>query len=193
MHLSRTGRVAALVTGLLIASIPTLATGPNDAVAKVDDKTITLHEANETALSFSARTPQDLYDLQKRAIDALVDEHLLTQEAKKRGVTSEALIRQEITSKVTPATEPEAKAWFDKNPNRVSGRQFDQIKGQIQQFIGSERLNQVRTTYLSTLRSAAKISVMLEPPRADIKIAENKPVKGPREAAISIIEYSDFQ
>src|SRR5262245_2579306 len=75
---------------------------PTDVVASVGSTSITLAEVDERALQQSASTfgsmrlAQALYEARQSAITAIVDDLLMQQDAKTRGVELSALVDQEI-------------------------------------------------------------------------------------------------
>src|SRR6185436_15419560 len=54
-----------------------------------------------------------------------------------------------------------------------------------------QRLAQRRSDFAKSLRDAAGVKVLLEPPRADVKAAG--PARGKETAPITIVEFSDFE
>jgi protein-disulfide isomerase len=54
------------------------------------------------------------------------------------------------------------------------------------------QMNAASRKLLARLRESAKVTVNLEPPRMKIDIGES-PVQGPKEAKVTIIDFSDYQ
>src|SRR4029077_20450635 len=59
-------------------------------------------------------------------------------------------------------------------------------------LLSQERLQAARTQYLTGLRSKTKVRILLDPPRQMVASA-GSPAKGPANAPIEMIEFSDFQ
>src|SRR5262249_24738990 len=80
---------------------------PSDVVATVGTTTITLAQVDDVALQQRSgnfgniKLSQALYQARRNALDEMVGDSLIRQEAAARGVTSDALATQEISSKVT--------------------------------------------------------------------------------------------
>lgn len=190
----------AVIPALAALAAAAIAAGPvatdaaaAEVAAKVDGKAIDIAQVNAKAVEMSGRTAQERYDLQQRAMNELIAEMLFEKEAKKRGTTVEKLLAAEVTAKVKPVSDDESKAWYDANPRRVGGRPFEQINGQIKQLLAGERQGQARSAFIDSLKKTASVELLMEPPRAEIKIAKNDPAKGPATAAVTIVEFSDFQ
>src|SRR5437868_14770067 len=100
---------------------------PSDTVATVGPRSFTLAEVDdralrETAGSFgNARLGQALYLARRAAIDQLVGNELLDQEAKSRSMDRSTLVEKEIAANVKVPTEDEITAGYQANPGRVEG------------------------------------------------------------------------
>ena len=90
-------------------------------------------------------------------------------------------------------TEADANAWFDANQNRVRGRTLEQLSQQIKTFLNTENQTKVEAAFLDMLKKKTQVSLMLQPPRRKVTVLENDPSKGPKDAPVLIVEYSDFQ
>ena len=162
-------------------------------VARVGDQPITLDAVDEKVLTTNLQVFQDLYDARRQAIEEIVAEAVLAQEAASRGITSEELVAEEITSKVPPVTEEDIQAFFDQNRARLGGQTLEQIGPQIREYLVARNESGARERFIGELREAAGVDVALEPPRVPITVASNERMKGPEDATITIVEYSDFQ
>ena len=172
--------------------------GPTDVVATVGAVTITLEQVDRKALEEPAETfgdmklSQAIYEARRAAVDDIVGNILLDQEARRLGVERAALAEQEINSKVKAVTEAEIAAWYQTNKQRVKGATLDQVRAPIQSLLTQERIQAARTTYLETLQARTPVRVMIEPPRAVVN-AGKSPAKGAASAPIEIIEFADFE
>jgi len=171
---------------------------PSDVVATVGSSSITTAQVDERALqqptsSFgSMKLSQALYEARRIALEDLVASTLMDREAKLRGVDRAALVEQEITSKITQVSESEIAAWYEANRARVQGATLDQVRQAIRSYLTQERMQDVRTRYLDTLKATNPVRVMLDPPRQAVA-AGSSPSRGPANAPIEIVEFSDFQ
>lgn len=171
---------------------------PSDVVATVGGTSITLAEVDDKALQQpvsnfgNARLAQALYEARRAAIDEIVATALMDGEAKALGIDRPALVEKEITSKITPVTDPEVSAWYQANQSRVQGAPLEQVRAPIRAYLTQERMEEVRQRYLGTLKAKTAVRVMLEPPRINVSAA-NAPAKGPAGAPVELIEFSDFQ
>jgi protein-disulfide isomerase len=170
----------------------------SDVVATVGSQSITLAEVDEKALeapvsNFSGKLSQALYDARRAALEEIVASKLMDDAAKQQGVDRAALVEKEITAKVPAVTEPEIEAWYQANQSRVQGASLEQVRQPIRMFLTQERAMKARGQYIDALKSKTKVAVLLDPPRQTVKMAAKSPTRGPADAPIQIVEFSDFQ
>jgi len=193
----------ACVVALVTACSPTAAQqskrlAPSDVVATVGSTAITLAEVDDKALqqpvtSFgSVKLAVALYQARRAALDELVAGKLIDEAAKAQSVDRASLVEKEITAKIVPVTEDDIGFWYQTNQARVQGASLDQARQPIRQFLTQQRMQEVRERYLTTLKGRTTVRVMLDPPR-QIVATEGRPAKGPANAPIEIVEFSDFQ
>lgn len=176
------------------ARTPSETASDSSVVARVGERQITLAEVDERALKANMAVFQQLYDARRQAIEELLAEALLEDEAKKRGITAEELETQEIRSKVREVTPGDVEDFFNQNRTRIPpGQTLEQLSGQIREYLTARNQLSARENYLSALREKANVDVTLDPPRVPITVAEGERVKGGSGAPVTIVEYSDFQ
>jgi protein-disulfide isomerase len=171
----------------------------SDVVATVGSTTITLGQVDEIALRQPAenfgilRLSQAIYEARRVAIDELVGNTLLDQEAKAQGVERTALFNREVSSKVTSPTDAEITAWYLANQERVQGATLDQARKPIHAFLIQERTQTARQAYLDRLKVKTSVKLSLESPRQAVKVADVAAALGPANAPVELIEFSDFE
>jgi protein-disulfide isomerase len=171
---------------------------PTDIVATVGARSFTLADVDDRALkeaaaSFgNARLGQALFLARRAAIDQMVGNELLDQEAKSRGMDRPALVEKEIAANVKTPTDADINEWYQANPARVQGAPLDQVRAPIRNLLIQQRMQDSREQYLDTLRKKIKVTVALEPVREKVADA-GFPSQGPSNAPIVMIEFSDFQ
>lgn len=180
------------------SAAPTKQPSQSEVVATVGNTPITLEEVDVRALqepvsSFgNAKLVQALYMSRRASIEELVANRLLDDEARKRGISRAVLVEQEIAAKAPAPTEAEVTAWYQANPQRVNGATLDQVRQPIRNLLIEQRMDAARTTYLDTLKAKTTISIKLDPPRFEVSDG-GRAAKGPADAPIQLIEFSDFQ
>jgi protein-disulfide isomerase len=166
---------------------------PGQLAAQIGERKVTLAEIDKKMLDQNSEIAQQIYEARRSIIDAMIEEELLAGAAAKRSMTVEALLDEDVTKKIAPVDDAAVKAFFDENQGRLGGRTLEQISGQIKVFLEQQRATEARSTYIADLRKAAGVRVALDPPRRDVKVAADEPSRGPVEAPVTLVEYSDFQ
>ena len=171
---------------------------PNEVVATVGATSITLAQVDEKALQQSSgdfggvKLWQAIFEARRLAIEELVEDALLQQDASARKLDPAKVIEQEITSKVAMPTDDEVASWYEQNRGRLQGATLDQAQPAIRNFLVQQRTLSARQQYMSGLRAKTIVRITLDPPRQVIAKAD-RPSKGPANAPIELIEFSDFQ
>ena len=167
---------------------------PTEPLAEVNGEAITAGEVERGVSVKLSQLEQQIYNLKRQELDALITQRLLAQDAARRSVSVAALLDTEVTSKVDLVTDQEVEDFYQQNKARVSGDEAD-IRQKIRAFLQQQKLAALRKIFVESLWSQAKVLVRLEPPtpaRIDVPVA-GAPVRGAAEADVAIVEFSDFQ
>lgn len=171
----------------------TKATG--ETLAEVDGVPIKAQEIDrDNALGIEiSKLQEQIYQLRLQKLEALIGDRLLAKEAAKRGISVEALLAAEVTSKAGQVTDQEVDAFYQANKARLGGEEAF-LRQQIRTYLQNQKLAAQRQSFLQSLRSQAKIVVHLKRPpvfRAEVPV-DGAPVRGPAMAPVTIVEVSDF-
>ena len=170
------------------------AAASGQVVLRVGDKSFTLEELDEKAMKYNLKPYQDLYEHRRQAIEQMVNEMLLDQEAAKRGISREDLLRVEVTDKASVIPDADVATFYEQNKAQMGGRELDDdLRVQIRDFLIKQRRAFAHQQFVQSLRQNVKVDVALDAPRVEIVVAESEPAKGPANAPVTIVEYSDFQ
>ena len=167
--------------------------GASPVVATIGSKKITLSELDAKGQASNFQAYQEMYDARRGALMGMIDEVLIAEEAKSRGVTAEALVQQEVQAKITQPTPAEISAFYEEKKAQMGGQTLEQIGPRIGQFLAQQRSTEAREKFLDGLRKKAGVVISLEPPRIDVEVAQSDPAQGPASAKVTIVEFSDFQ
>ena len=166
------------------------AEAPAEVAAEIDGEAITVAELDdrikEELFRSRAGDAAKLYDLRSDMLDEMIRQRLLEAEGKRRGVPPEGVVELELKA-MGPVPEEEIVAFYEKNFAKQGDRKLEDIRDQIEGYLKSRRAAEVPRR----LRERAKVEVLLTVPRYEV--AAEGPSKGPADARITIIEFSDFQ
>ena len=117
----------------------------------------------------------------------LLDERVLALEAAARKTTAQALL---AALKIPPVTPEQIQAFYDGQKGQLT-QPFEQVAPKIRQFLENQATERSRRQYFDALRIKYQAVLTLEPARE--QVAATGPVRGPANAPVTIVEFSDFQ
>jgi protein-disulfide isomerase len=165
----------------------------SEPLAIVNGTAITNAEV-ESALGPSlAKLEEQVYELKRTKLNALIDDTLISVEAKKRGISTDALIQAEVTAKLTPVTDEEIAVFYGANQARLQ-KDLNAWRAEVRAFLVQQRAAERRQAFAKELRAAGKVDVLLAAPkliRAEVSTA-GAFAKGGAAAPVTIVEFSDF-
>ena len=186
------GFVFAFLAGISFAPSILQAEATSNILATVGEKSISEADIANQIKAQMMRLDNQVYSLKKKAIDTIINNHLMAEEAKKRGITRQQLTKQEVTDKIVAATDAEVTAYYNKNKARLRGKKQEEVQDQIEQTLKNQKQQQQQQAFTAALRKTATIDIKIKPPVVDVPIA-GAPAKGPENAPITLVEFSDFQ
>ena len=185
---------ALLIVLLLTACESVQRTGSAAELAgRVGTDSITLAEVDARVQADEPETWQTLYQARSRALQAIVDDRLLTAEARREGIGTDSLLAREIAARVKPIAEAEVTALYEQNRNQMGGRTLEEMRGQLRNYLAASAARRAGAGYLADLAAVAGVKVLIEPPRRQLTVGDQEPARGPADAPVVIVEYSDFQ
>jgi hypothetical protein len=85
---------------------------PTEPLAEVNGETITAKDLESALGAKLFNLEEQIYNLKRQELEALIAQRLLAQEAAKRGISVPALLDAEVTAKVGLVTENEVEAFY---------------------------------------------------------------------------------
>jgi protein-disulfide isomerase len=172
-------------------------------LAKVDGKEITRQEVLDNAKAQMEQAEAQLtqcqanyerakYQIVEASVREMVDNALLDAEAAKRGISRDELVAAEVDGMVAEVTDEDVDTWYNENQARLRGAPKEQIAPQIKQFLTQQRQQEAHDNFIKSLKEGSKVALYLEPPRTEVE-TEGHPAKGPENAPVTIVEFSDFE
>ncbi len=181
---------AFVITAVLLATAPVVRAA--DPVATVGGTAISQADLEKEVKAKLIEIDNQRYEALKEGLDGLIAEELFKQEAKARNSTPEALMKTEVTDKVTPPTDAEVQKLYDENKQALQGQTLDQVKPRIVEYLKQQGAEQKRQAFIEELKKKYPVKTSLRPPVVQVGTA-GFPTKGPATAPITIVEFSDYQ
>ena len=185
-------RINLLWVALTLAA-PFVLAAPHSAnlVATVDGQPIYEEELMSVAGTSLFEIRKQEYKVKDDALQKLILKKLIEVEAKRRGLSEEELLKQEVDSKIAEPSDDEARGYYLASKNQTT-LPYDQIKSQIKRLLKTSEIQQGREKYADSLRSKADVAILLRPPKVEVGYDPGR-VKGDPNAPVTIVEFSDFQ
>jgi protein-disulfide isomerase len=161
-----------------------------EVLAKVGDVAVTMVDVEELAGPQLRQLEQRRHELIETTLARAIEEKLIEMEAKKRGLSEEQLLAAEVESKVSEVTDAEVDAFYEERKAQIN-QPKEQIAERIKMYLQSQREQETRQKFVDSLRGSYPVRTLFEPIR--VEVAADGPAKGPANAPVTIVEFSDFQ
>jgi len=171
---------------------PTRGTSAGEVVATIGDTPIKAADVDARIGNKLLRIRVEEYTQRRQVLQEMIANALLENEAARRSITVKDLLEQEVEKKARPVTEEEAGAVYESLPDRFRGSAPAGALRSIVESMHRQRVNQRRQAFTRDLERAAGVRVLLEPPRINVD-SSGRPARGPADAPVTIVEFSDFQ
>src|SRR5690242_3450868 len=129
-----------------------------DTVGIVNGVKITAGDINKSVGDAVSQLQRQVIDAQKRELDLMINPRLLTEEAKKRGVTTVKLLDDEVVAKVTKPTQADAQVFYNQNKARINS-EFKDVADDIVTYLFQQRQQDEAKRFAATLRAASEVKV----------------------------------
>ncbi len=162
------------------------------AVATIDGRTITVGELDDfikEELFSDATSERDLatlYKVRARALKGLIDKIIVEKAASAANLPFEDYLDQQVEAEGEVPEEAIA-AFYEEQIDQMGGLSLDEMRERISAYLKEQRV----VTIVADLREQADTEILLEPVRIGVEAIG--PSKGPDDAVVTIVEFSDFQ
>lgn len=164
---------------------------PSPVVASASGLTVSDAELADY-LQTQPKLARELYDLRRKALEEYVLDRLVDQAAKQAGKSPGSWLQGEVERQVVAPSDLEIQTLFDTRlkPEHPEAR-IDRDGPRIREYLLDERRTEALHNVLEGLRKSSKLQIELAPPR--VKLSDRGPSKGPATAAVTIVEFSDYE
>jgi predicted DsbA family dithiol-disulfide isomerase len=174
----------------------TAAAEDTTAALRIGDETVTVSELDawikeqlfqqETQNGNAAK----LHEVRAQGAENMIAQRLLEQEAQKLGQDVDSLLEAEA-KKRTNVPDEEVQRFYEEHKASFGERPMEEVKTQIRDHLERRRAPEAAREYVDSLREQANVAVLLERPRTPVEPIG--PAKGPADAPVTIVEFSDYQ
>ncbi len=138
---------------------------------------------------------RELHQQRRRVADRMATDDVLAREAKARGLTTEALLAQEVPARVIAMPDAALAALYDSLGERTRGADLEQMRPALRAWLERKSEPDVaKMAYVEELvKTSTRIDVVLEAPAVQVERSALDPVLGPASAPIEIVAFGDLQ
>ena len=168
---------------------------PNTVVARYNGTNITLKDVEEKAGKQLRDLEKQKYEIRSQAVEGIVIAALVKAEATKVGQTEDQWVKAQLEAKLPKPSEEEIKKVFEENKARMPpDSTVESMREQIIAFIQRDAQRDAAMSIFADLKKKANYEMLLkEPEEPRVQVAAIGPDRGPKDAKVTIVEFSDFQ
>jgi protein-disulfide isomerase len=165
------------------------APAPNAVVATVNG--VAIRESDLHVESQLTALRQQEFEIKRQALQAALGRKLLDAAAQARGVTVEQFFSQEVEQKIGEPKADELEAVYSAQRERFQ-KPLAEVRDQVRDAWREMRIKALRQALAERLLGGADIQILIQPPRYQVDLG-NAPRRGPSQAPVTIVEFSDYQ
>ena len=172
---------------------------PSAPVAKIGGQVITAGELDELVKGDLKKLEQQYqeqqYQVRRQGLESMIRRKVFEAKAKAQNVTPDELVNKEVVAKIAEPTDAEVRALYD--AAKAGGQQLpplEQVKPDIVRYVKNQKAQGELAAYYDQLKKDANVEVLLPayaPPK--VAVEATGPSKGPQDAPVTIVEFSDYQ
>jgi protein-disulfide isomerase len=170
-------------------------TAPDRVVATFNGGKITAGELETQARPQIAELENKMYQAKRQALEQMAMEKIVKAEADKAGLSEQDYIKKKLDeAPVQQPTEAQERQFYER---LKSGGQippeatFESLKDRIGQALVNQQRQGQMQKIVQDLQKQANLKIDLPQPR--VQVAADGPARGPKDAPVTIVEFSDFE
>ena len=167
---------------------------PGTVLASVNGQPLRIETINERMKAYVYKMDRRIYDAQMQTLDRRINDTLIIDEAKRKNVGSEVIMRAEVTDKLKQPTDAEVTKFYEENKSRITG-DLASTRNMISDYLQLQQQEKLEADLAARLRAGARVQILLQEPAAPVF---NVPVgkgygRGDINSTVKIVEFTDFQ
>lgn len=135
-----------------------------------------------------------VYETIKSAVEQMIYDLLILDEARRRNVGPEVIIRAEITDKMHSPSEEEIAQFYEEKKSTIN-IDLQTVRPEIIDYLEQQNRQQLEAALSEKLRATASVRILMtepEPPALAIS-TDDDPSRGAPNAPVTVVVFSDFQ
>ena len=167
---------------------------PGTVLAAVNGEPLRVETINERTKAYVYKLEMRIYAVRKGVLDRRVNDLLIVAEANQRKVGPEDIVRTEITDKIAQPTEAQISKLYEDNKANIK-TDIAGARASLVTYLQQQQQEKLEAALAEKLRAGSKVQIFLrepDPPLLNVSIAGGA-TRGDPNAAVTIIEFTDFQ
>ncbi|HXH38088.1 MAG TPA: thioredoxin domain-containing protein [Thermoanaerobaculia bacterium] len=179
------------VTAADLAGAPASA---STVLARVGDRQIVAAQVSANIEAAGTKARLEVRQDEQAAIQRIAHDRLVAAEAARRGISADELVRLEVTSKTAPLTDDGVKKEWERY-KILYGSDFASADADVRKDLAADHKEQAEKAFDGLLRKGHETSLPFEIPHDPaLKIDIGRAAfTGPETAAVTLVEWGDFQ
>lgn len=171
----------------------------NDVAATVGDSAITVadvdREWQRTDPAGYLAVMRQLEAQRRRVANQLVAQALIAREAAARGVTTEALLAEELPKRTVAMPDAAVTSLYASLGDRSRGASLEQMRPALRAWLAKHTEPEIaRMNYVEELmKTSTRADIVLPSLVTQVDLTANDPVLGPTDAPITLVAFGDLQ
>jgi protein-disulfide isomerase len=162
---------------------------PSAVVARVGGNNLTMADLQQKEGGKLLQAEYQYYLNERKALEELIDNQLLADEARRRNISLDELLNAEVYKGIKDPTEDQLEVYYE---GLDTQEPYAAVRTDVLSHIRELRRTKARAAFVEGLRKQTAISVLLMPPSADINVAKAY-TKGSQDAPVVFVEFADYE
>jgi protein-disulfide isomerase len=175
----------------------------NEILAIVDGEPITQGDVQALAsdalqglqnqrLRFEADSRSQEHQIVQDTLNGMITDRVLQMESEARDMTVDELLSAEVESQIVEPSETEIQNVYQANLQQLVNLPRAEGLARVRQFLVQQSYDAALVNYVEGLRDSYGVDSRLGPYRVEVE-TEGFPARGPEDAPIVMVEFSDFE
>lgn len=162
---------------------------PSTVIAWVGSNRLTAGDLQKQEGGKLLQAKYQYYLNERKALEELIDNQLLADEARRRNISVDQLLSTEVFKDVKDPTEDQLEVYYE---GLDTQEPYEAVRNDVLNHIRELRHSKARAAFIASLRQQAHINVMLMSPSADLNLG-NVYEKGDPNAPVVLVEFADYE
>ena len=171
------------------------ALSPSTVVATLGGRKITLAELDTSVTGQLKDLDEQRFQIRRQGLDSFINQALVKEAAAKLNLTEEAYLKQEVDGKIKPPSDTQIGDFFKQNAGQLPpGAKIEEYRERIVAFMSRQAHADRAKEVFADLRKGTPVEILLNPPpKPRVEVEASGPARGPTDAKVTVIEFSDFE